>query len=218
MNGVELNSIPTEREQEISRREPHPRDAHLRIPNEVTEQLARLRLSGSEWQIVWVVLRRTVGRQTSGEWRNRHYPTSLGDHTMGYPSLILYSQDSGLSKTHLAVGIVNKGMDCYNGDPDRSSCPVRVGNGSGLIRRIRATYSISIDGDHGREEDIYNRLRWVKLLILIDCDFGYCARSGASGPALSLAETMVHPGSNANMLGLHSRSPPLGCSALLLYI
>ena len=71
------NTRPGDKAQE--RPEPHPRDGHLRIPNEVAEALARLRLSGSQAQILWAVLRKTLGWQKLGEWRNEPYPISLTD-------------------------------------------------------------------------------------------------------------------------------------------
>jgi len=48
-------------------------------------------------------------------------------------------------------------------------CPVRFEKGPGLVRRVRATYGIR-DGDsrHEREEDIYDELKGVKLLLLDD--------------------------------------------------
>lgn len=90
------------------------------------------------------------------------------DDPIGYPSLILYSEGNGVGKTHLAIAIVNKAIDSWNGDPDRSACPIRFESGPGLIRRIRATYNIGIDAYHEREEDVYNQLRGVRLLILDD--------------------------------------------------
>jgi DNA replication protein DnaC len=90
------------------------------------------------------------------------------DDAIGYPSLILYSEGNGVGKTHLAIAIVNKAIDSWNGDPDRSVCPIRFESGPGLIRRIRATYSIGIDAYHEREDDVYNQLRGVSLLILDD--------------------------------------------------
>ena len=90
------------------------------------------------------------------------------DDPIGYPSLILYSEGNGVGKTHLAIAVVNKAIDSWNGDPDRSVCPIRFESGPGLIRRIRATYNIGIDAYHEREEDVYNQLRGVRLLILDD--------------------------------------------------
>jgi len=90
------------------------------------------------------------------------------DDPIGYPSLILYSEGNGVGKTHLAIAVVNKAIDSWNGDPDRSACPIRFESGPGLIRRIRATYNIGIDAYHEREVDVYNQLRGVRLLILDD--------------------------------------------------
>jgi len=90
------------------------------------------------------------------------------EEVIGYPSLIFYSQENGVGKTHLAIAIVNKTIDNWNGDTDRPACPVRFESGPGLIRRIRATYNIGIGAYHEREEDVYNQLRGVKLLILDD--------------------------------------------------
>lgn len=90
------------------------------------------------------------------------------DDAVGYPSLILYSQDNGVGKTHLAIAIANRVISNWNGSRERSACPTRFESGPGLIRRIRATYNIGIDAHHEREEDVYNELRGVRLLILDD--------------------------------------------------
>lgn len=91
------------------------------------------------------------------------------EQAIGYPSLVFYSEANGLGKTHLAVAIANHVIESWDGDPARASCPVRFESGPGLIRRIRATYNIR-DGDswHEREEDVYSKLRGVRLLILDD--------------------------------------------------
>jgi len=90
------------------------------------------------------------------------------DDAMGYRSLILYSQDNGVGKTHLAIAIANRVISSWNGNRESSACPIRFESGPGLIRRIRATYNIGLDAYHEREEDVYNQLRGVKLLILDD--------------------------------------------------
>ncbi len=89
---------------------------------------------------------------------------------IGYHSLILYSQENGVGKTHLVIAIANRAIDNWGGNPDCSACPIRFESGPGLIRRIRATYNIGLDAYHEREreEDIYNQLRGVRLLILDD--------------------------------------------------
>lgn len=59
--------------------QPHPRDGHLRLPNYIVERLAKLRLNGTQWQILWAVWRHTLCWQQPGEWRNRPYPISIDD-------------------------------------------------------------------------------------------------------------------------------------------
>ena len=73
------NHIPRQGESQERSTEPHPRNGHLRIPNQVADALARLRVSGSQAQILWAVLRKTLGWQKSGEWKNEPYPISLTD-------------------------------------------------------------------------------------------------------------------------------------------
>ena len=87
----------------------------------------------------------------------------------GYPSLVLHSEEYGVGKTHLAVAIANHIISSWQGDPDRAACPVRFESGPGLVRRIRATYSIPSDQPyHETEEMVYNQLRGVRLLIMDD--------------------------------------------------
>jgi len=87
---------------------------------------------------------------------------------IGYPSLILYSVANGVGKTHLAIAIANVAIDNWSGDFHHGACPIHFESGPGVIRRIRATYSIGPDVYHEREEDVYAQLRSVKLLILDD--------------------------------------------------
>ncbi len=51
---------------------PQAEDGHIDISNEVAEQMAKLHLSGNEWQIIWVVLRKTWG------WHKKEDTISLG--------------------------------------------------------------------------------------------------------------------------------------------
>jgi DNA replication protein DnaC len=98
------------------------------------------------------------------------------DEPRGYRSLILYSPRPGVGKTHLMVAIANYAIDHWNGEPEvdrwgspAARCPIRFEKGPGLVLRIRATYSIrEKDNHHEREEDIYNQLKGVKLLLLDD--------------------------------------------------
>jgi len=94
----------------------------------------------------------------------------------GYRSLILYSPNPGVGKTHLMVAIANYIVDHWNGEPEMdrwyrpsARCPIRFEKGPGLVRRVRATYSIrDKDNHHEREEDIYRELKGVRLLLLDD--------------------------------------------------
>ena len=87
----------------------------------------------------------------------------------GCPSLILYSEEYGVGKTHLAAAVVNHIIASWKGDPDHAVCPIRFESGPGLVRRIRATYNIPPDQPwHETEEMVYSQLRGVRLLILDD--------------------------------------------------
>jgi len=107
----------------------------------------------------------------------RRYAEGLNlDDPRGYRSLILYSPVPGVGKTHLMVAITNYAIDHWNGEPETdrwgspaTRCPIRFEKGPGLVLRVRATYSIREKDDrHEREEDIYNELKGVKLLLLDD--------------------------------------------------
>jgi phage replication O-like protein O len=51
---------------------PQLEDGHLDIANEIVEYFARYRLSGQEWQVLWVILRKTWG------WHKKKDRLSLG--------------------------------------------------------------------------------------------------------------------------------------------
>ncbi|MBA7611700.1 hypothetical protein ES703_18928 [subsurface metagenome] len=78
MNGSKHNDIASQGKSQENP-EPHPRDGHIRLPNEVVEKLAQLEANGSQYRIIFAVWRRTLGWQKSGEWRNEPHPISLGD-------------------------------------------------------------------------------------------------------------------------------------------
>lgn len=80
---------------QANRPEPHPKDGHIRVPNEVVDRLAQLQASGAEWQIIFATWRRTLGWQRPGEWRNDPYPISLGD----------LSRATGLDRRHIARAV-----------------------------------------------------------------------------------------------------------------
>lgn len=52
---------------------------HLRIPNDLVEILARLRLNGTQWQILWAIWRQTLCWQKAGDWGSRSFPISIAD-------------------------------------------------------------------------------------------------------------------------------------------
>lgn len=91
------------------------------------------------------------------------------DSPKGYPSLILYSDTPGVGKGHLMAAIVNQILDNWEGDMERNRCPIRFESGPGLVRRIRATYNIRArDEYHEREDEVYQSLAGVPLLLLDD--------------------------------------------------
>jgi len=107
----------------------------------------------------------------------RRYAAGLNlDNPGGYRSLILYSSMPGVGKTHLMVAIANYVIDHWNGEPEldrwgsvATRCPIRFEKGPGLVLRVRATYSIrEKDDHHEREEEVYQELTGVKLLLLDD--------------------------------------------------
>lgn len=51
---------------------PQAENGHVDIANEIVEALARYRLSGQEWQVIWVILRKTWG------WHKKRDRLSLG--------------------------------------------------------------------------------------------------------------------------------------------
>lgn len=97
------------------------------------------------------------------------------DAPRGYRSLIFYSDNPGVGKGHLMSGVVNYIIDNWGGDPGqefspgRQRCPTRFESGPSLVRRIRATYNIRRGDDlHEREDEVYDSLAGVPLLLLDD--------------------------------------------------
>ncbi len=87
----------------------------------------------------------------------------------GYPSLIFYSSEPGLGKTHLMVSIADYLFAHWKGAPGRSRSPIIFVKGPQLVRRIRYTYNLSPDDyAHEREEHIYREITGVPLLLLDD--------------------------------------------------
>jgi len=91
------------------------------------------------------------------------------ENPRGYPSLIFYSADPGLGKTHLMVSIANYLFDNWKGAPGRRRSPLVFVKGPRLVRRIRYTYNLPPDDySHEREEDVYREITGVPLLLLDD--------------------------------------------------
>jgi phage replication O-like protein O len=41
---------------------------HIEISNEIVDKLCSYRLSGEEWQVLWVIIRKTFGWQKEADW------------------------------------------------------------------------------------------------------------------------------------------------------
>jgi len=110
-NSSGYNDIPTQGESQESSAEPHPRDGHIRIPNTVADALARLRVSGSQAQIIWAVMRKTIGWQKSGAWKNEPYPISLADlnQATGVSRRQLLRELEDLTRRHILTRQARKG-------------------------------------------------------------------------------------------------------------
>ncbi|MBA7601843.1 hypothetical protein ES703_08927 [subsurface metagenome] len=91
------------------------------------------------------------------------------ENPLGYPSLIFYSAEPGLGKTHLMVAMANYLFDHWQGAPGRGRSPIIFVKGPQLVRRIRYTYNLPPeDYTHEREEDVYREITGVPLLLLDD--------------------------------------------------
>jgi DNA replication protein DnaC len=91
----------------------------------------------------------------------------------GYGSIVLYSGENGVGKSHLAAAAANFIIERWPipQDPgERARRPVLYHTGPGLLLRIRATYNIRGEEELWRETelDVYNSLCGVPLLILDD--------------------------------------------------
>ena len=84
-------------------------------------------------------------------------------------SLLLYSEVAGVGKTSLIVCIADYIIDNWRGNPSKAVPLTRFESGPGLVKRIRNTYNLRQgDDSHEREEDVYNQLSGVRILILDD--------------------------------------------------
>ncbi|MDD4984167.1 MAG: ATP-binding protein [Dehalococcoidales bacterium] len=84
------------------------------------------------------------------------------DYNIGkYPSMVLYSKQYGVGKTHLACAVANDIIKRTT----KGFCPVRFTNGPLLLDRIKNTYR---QDAHETKSDVLQDLAWVPLLILDD--------------------------------------------------
>ncbi len=111
MNSSNINNSPVPSESQGSSTQPHPRDGHIRIPNTVADAFARLRVSGSQAQIIWAVMRKTIGWQKSGEWKNEPYPISLADlnQATGVSRRQLLRELEDLTRRHILTRQARRG-------------------------------------------------------------------------------------------------------------
>jgi DNA replication protein DnaC len=110
-------------------------------------------------------IRQPDAYQDAHEWAE-HFDL---ENPKGYPSLIFYSDEPGLGKTHLMVSIANFLFDNWEGTPGRRRSPIYFVKGPQLVRRIRYTYGLHPeDYTHEREEDVYREITGVPLLLLDD--------------------------------------------------
>jgi phage replication O-like protein O len=56
-----LGSVPVRRVEESLMANPQLENGHLELANEIIDSLAGIRISGTEWQVLWVILRKTYG-------------------------------------------------------------------------------------------------------------------------------------------------------------
>lgn len=90
------------------------------------------------------------------------------NNPQGSRSLLLYSPTPGVGKSVLMSCIGNHIIENWSGDP-AARCPIRFVSGPGLVRRIRSTFDIrDTEGRHEREQDVYEDLGGVRLLMLDD--------------------------------------------------
>ena len=91
------------------------------------------------------------------------------DKVSGYPSLLLFSEKVwGIGKTHLVASIAHRILNRWGGED--TICPVLFITEPDLFRRIQATYNIPQEDRvwHETEDDVFNQLGRVALLVLDD--------------------------------------------------
>jgi len=127
------NSTKAEGRSQESSAEPHPKDGHLRMPNNLVERLAKLRLTGTQWQILWGVWRHTLCWQQHGDWGNRPYPISIDD-LVDDTAINEYQLKRGMSdlvemniilRDNTPGGRHHKAVTAFNLDPSTWKVPLK---------------------------------------------------------------------------------------------
>lgn len=123
---------------------PGPENGHLRMPNWLVERLARLRLNGTQWQILWAVWRRTLCWQEKGHWGNRPWPISTGDIAAAI-DINLHQVKRGMSslvdmniilRDNTPGGRGHKPVTSFNLDPTTWKAPLNSSEIATLTERV----------------------------------------------------------------------------------
>ena len=146
---------------------------HLRLPNELVEALAELRLNGSQWQILWSIWRMTLCWQVSGEWSNRAYPIGISDIVDGtglnksnvkremselVKYNIIFRDRSPDGEKPSAGGRGHKPMTSFNLDPATWILPIKGSRVETLSDSPeRVVEPLPFDNQKGSEEETLNK-------------------------------------------------------------
>jgi phage replication O-like protein O len=113
------------------------------MPNWLVERLAKLRLNGTQWQILWAIWRRTLCWQQPGGWGNRPYPTGIED-LVSATDLNEYQvkrETSQLVKMNIILrestrGRGHKPLTAFNLDPSTWKVPQKGSEIATLSQRV----------------------------------------------------------------------------------
>lgn len=141
--GIFGNSLPEARRERLMAL-PGPEDGHLRMPNYLVERLSKLRLNGTQWQILWAVWRRTLCWQKSGQWGNR--PTAIGISDLVSATEINQDQVKREMRHLVGMNIIlrdntpggrgHKPLTAFNLDPSSWKLPLNSGASATLNERV----------------------------------------------------------------------------------
>jgi len=136
---------------------PGPEDGHLRMPNWMVERLAKLRLNGTQWQILWAVWRHTMCWQLSGQWGNQPHPIGTLElaEDCGINAHQVKREMGSLVKMNIILrdntpgGRGHKPITAFNLDPSTWKLPVNSSETATLNKRV--TDEIPITEPKGSE-------------------------------------------------------------------